>query len=61
MTIRIYMEDGPPDVEIGGPLPEAPEIKLKQGNQLLFLTPEGARSLAVVLIGMTDAITRGKL
>jgi hypothetical protein len=52
------MEEGPPDVQIGPPIPEAPEFKLLQGNQLLFLTPEGARSLALVLLGMTDPITR---
>jgi hypothetical protein len=58
MTISIHMEEGPPDVQIGPPIPEAPEFKLLQGNQLLFLTPDGARSLALVLLGMTDPITR---
>lgn len=59
MTTHIHMDGELPDVEVDWS-PEASEIKLKQNNDLMSLTPEGARSLAFVLMGMTSALKKSE-
>ena len=55
MASRIHMGGDPEDVEImDDGHPNEPTIRLKQGDAVIELSPEGARSLAFTLMGMTS-------